>query len=372
MAGKKKVPLPPSPEARAEVLTVIRSTAAPLAARELTKLLAAPHKIAISDLVPILDDYVAAGTLRAYPPKSAKSKPRYWDRDARAMSRAAALEAMRRADSPVTAKELLRRLVVPLKFTEIELTQILDGAVTEGKLHAIPPASSKGKPRYWRRDALTFGRLEIIKALNDKGPQSESALKKAAKGLGDGDVRQIIQTAIAASEIWRHPPIGKSKRELFGTKPPAPEPYLRATGDQLVKVVAQLVLANVPQDQLRRALVQLVEATGISFGSAALSAPVKPALPLDAAPIDLIGLIRHIEPRADRGALVGSRDLRRAAKLEKQSFDRSVLELARQGRLSLHRHDYATSLSPAERDELVTDGAGTYYVGMALRNGTGH
>jgi hypothetical protein len=57
--------------------------------------------------------------------------------------------------------------------------------------------------------------------------------------------------------------------------------------------------------------------------------------------------------------------------LEKQLFDRAVLELARQGRLSLHRHDFPSSLSPAERDELVTDGAGAYYVGMALRQNAG-
>jgi hypothetical protein len=364
MAGKKKAPLLPSPEARAEVLTVIRSTAEPLAANQLAKLLPAPHKIAVGALAPILDEYVAAGTLRSYPPKSAKSKPRYWDRDARAIGRAAALEAMQNVDAPVTAKELLRRLVVPLKLTELELTQLLDGAVTERKLHAIPPATSKGKPRFWKSDALTFGRLEILKALDEKGLQRESALKKAAKGLSDGDFRQLIQTAIAAGEIWRHPPLAKTKKELLGCKPPSPEPYLRDVEGQLAKVVAQLLAANVPKDQLRRALVQLMEATGISFGSAA-------PCPADSS-VDLVSLMRRIEPRADRGALVGSRDLRRAANLEKLPFDRAVLELARQGRLSLHRHDYATSLSPAERDELVTDGAGTYYVGMALRNGTEH
>jgi hypothetical protein len=83
--------------------------------------------------------------------------------------------------------------------------------------------------------------------------------------------------------------------------------------------------------------------------------------------VDLLALIRRIEPGAERGALVVSRDLRRAARLEKETFDRTVLDLARQGRLSLHRHDYPASLTAAERDDLVTDGAGTYYVGVALR-----
>ncbi len=77
--------------------------------------------------------------------------------------------------------------------------------------------------------------------------------------------------------------------------------------------------------------------------------------------------MRRIEPGADRGALIGARDLRRAARLEKQAFDQAVLDLARQGRLSLHRHDYPASLSPAEREDLVADGAGAFYVGLALR-----
>ena len=78
-------------------------------------------------------------------------------------------------------------------------------------------------------------------------------------------------------------------------------------------------------------------------------------------------VMKRIEPGAERGALVGARELRRAVRLPKPDFDHAVLELARQGQLSLHRHDYATSLTPQERDELVTDGDGTFYVGMALR-----
>jgi hypothetical protein len=370
MAGKRTPPLPPSPEARAEVLKIIRSTAEPLAARDLAKLLRASCTIATADLASILDECVATGMVRAYPPKSANSKPRYWDRDAHAMCRAAALDAIQQAECPVTAKELLRRLAVPLKFTEVELTQLLDGAVTEGKLHAIPPGSPKGKPRYWHRNALEFGRIEILKALDERGPQSESALKKTVKGFSDIDVRQMIQNAIAAGEIWRHPPFEKVKKELFGCTPPSPEPYLRDAASQLTKVVPQLLAAGVPPEELRRSLVQLIEAAGVRFAQAEPHGRAALNSSLDGS-VDLIALMRRIEPGADRGALVVSRDLRRVAKLEKQLFDRAVLELARQGRLSLHRHDFPSSLSPAERDELVTDGAGAYYVGMALRQNAG-
>ncbi len=113
---------------------------------------------------------------------------------------------------------------------------------------------------------------------------------------------------------------------------------------------------------------QLVESTGISFGSTATSlANGGVACATD---MDLLALMRQIEPGADNGALVPARNLRRAAQLDKRDFDGRVLDLARAGRLTLHRHDFATGLSTTERDELVCDGAGTFYVGMALRRGT--
>jgi hypothetical protein len=133
----------------------------------------------------------------------------------------------------------------------------------------------------------------------------------------------------------------------------------------LAGVIRNLLAADVPHDDIRRALVQLLEAAGISFGSA----PGGDETPAAAMAPDLIGVMRQIEPGVDRGALVGARDLRRAVRMQKTQFDRAVLELARQGRLSLHRHDYPASLSAAEREELVTDGSGSYYVGMALRRG---
>lgn len=91
--------------------------------------------------------------------------------------------------------------------------------------------------------------------------------------------------------------------------------------------------------------------------------------------------IRDIEPGADRGALVGCSELRREfPRTPKAEFDRAVCDLARAGVLCLHRHDYVTSLTPQERDEMVwcsTDPAtdtwskqscpGAFFVGVALR-----
>jgi hypothetical protein len=361
MARINTPPLPVSLEARDHVLAVIRSSGEPLPAIALARLLVAPFQIGARQLAPLLEEYVADGKLHVVPPRTAKGKPRYWDRDPRAVGRAAALEAIEHAAGPLTAKELGKRLAVPLKFTESELVEILEQYVSAGRLHRLPPKTARGYPRYWNCNQLEFARMAILQAIDAKGPRTEAQLMKAAAGLSADQFQHVLKDAITARDIWRHPPLGKTKKELFGQTPPSPEPYLRDVANQLATVVARLTAASVSPNELRRALVQLIEAAGVPFSVAATSKnETAPA-------IDLIGLIRRIEPGADRGTLVGSRDLRRAARLDKVDFDRAVLELSRNGQLSLHRHDYATSLSPSERDELVTDGAGTYYVGMALR-----
>jgi hypothetical protein len=299
MAKHKPTAVPLSAEARGQILTVIQSSAEPLTARSLVKLLAASHHIPEKLLGPILVELVAARALHAFPGKTAK-----------------------------------------------------------------------GKPRYWNHDALELGRQVILKQLESQGQRTEAQLRRAAKGFSDAQFQEILHRAIANGEVWRHPPIGKAKKEMLGRRPPSPEPYLREIADKLTTIVTRLTEANVPQGDLRRALVQLIEAAGVPFASAAVATRENPAR-VPAPAVDLMALMRRIEPGADRGALVVSRDLRRAAKMEKQAFDRAVLELARQGRLSLHQHDFASALSPAERDELVTDGTGAYYVGMALRHNAG-
>jgi hypothetical protein len=78
-----------------------------------------------------------------------------------------------------------------------------------------------------------------------------------------------------------------------------------------------------------------------------------------------------IDPGAANGALVRLRELRRAMdfqNIEKSTFDRAVLQLADAGKVALHRHDYPTGLSEQDRAELVTNGKGDYFVGIALRS----
>jgi hypothetical protein len=79
----------------------------------------------------------------------------------------------------------------------------------------------------------------------------------------------------------------------------------------------------------------------------------------------VLNALRQLERESPRGALLSVRELRTRSGLDKPSFDRAALELAGQGRVSLHAHDHAGVLSESERRALIEDGRGVHYVGIA-------
>lgn len=352
---------------REAVRRAILQSATPLTAKVVAAQIA-PPKVTEAEVIAILEEDVASQRCFVVPAAKATGKPSYWHQDVRAIGREAILKAAQEADEPFTAKELTSRLATPVKFSEADVAAILDEAVAAATLHFIPAATAKGKPRYSRQSVLELGARATLQAIQTKGPQTLANLKKLLKGLGDTQFQQIVDRLRAQGSLFAHPPWGAVKQELIGIRPPSAAPYFIEIGVQLGKVVAFLQAAQVPAEEIRRTVVQVLAEAGISFGAGTIGAPAAAGRSA-AGPesVDLVEAMNRIEPGAERGALVGARELRHAVQLSKAEFDRAVLELARHGRLSLHRHDYAASLSPTERDDLVTDGDGTYYVGMALR-----
>lgn len=75
--------------------------------------------------------------------------------------------------------------------------------------------------------------------------------------------------------------------------------------------------------------------------------------------------LAQLERESPPGALLSVRELRARSDLSKQSFDRAALELAGQGRVSLHAHDHVGALTEAARCALIEDVRGVHYVGIA-------
>lgn len=364
MAKKARPQSPPSDAARENVLAVLQTTAEPKTPKELVKLLEAPFQITEADLAQLLEAFANSDRLFRFPKKTDKSQTRYWDRDAGAIAREAIQAVLDLADRPLTAKEIAGRLETPLKFTVADLAPLLQAAADSGLLHRFDPTTAKGLPRYWSYDEQEYGRRVVLQTLKTKGPLARTKLQTAVKGISKDCLDAIVATLTESGQIHLHPPL-KTGAGLLGVGRPVAGPYLKEVGTQLAKVTLKLRQAGVTSAELRRAVIELAEAAGIPFGEATTSAAAG-SRSAEVAAVDLLALMKSLDPGAERGALVGARDLRRVAGLSKSEFDSAVLQLARQGRLSLHAYDLPASLNADERNELVTDGS-RFYVGIAIR-----
>lgn len=363
MPKKSSLVSQPSAEARADVLAIVRRQAEPIALKAIAKLLPAAHHMSDADLQATVQEFRSTTELYEYPPKSATGPLRYWDRDTRQLAREAVSKRLSNWPEPIAAKELATRLGLPFKVSENDLTTILADFVTRGLLHEIPAATAKGKVRYWNQDRSEYFRTTVLQVLQAKGPLPEAKLQSALKGITPGEWQQVRETLRQSQKMFAHPPVGKKGKAAFGLRPPTAAPYLKEFAGPLTTIITTLTEAGVAADDIRRAIVEMVEAAGIPFGMSR-AAP-------STAPERLIELMMTLEPGAARGTLIGVRDLRRAARWDKAAFDAAVLQLSRDGKLALHRHDFPSNLTPAERDDCVTDGSGNYYVGLALRTPTG-
>lgn len=362
MVPRKRSSSPVTPELRAQVLAAVTSAPEPVTARELARQLRGEINLRPEDLATILEDHVAAGNVFQIPPKTAKAGLRYWHRDPYELASSLLIDLIQTTPEPLTAKQLAQRLGGPLKFTERELNPLLQACVAEGKVFLLPAATPRGAPRYAAFDLQAFRRRQIVQAASSGTPQTAAQLKKSVKGISDAEFASLLAALLAEHVLYRHPPYGIRKQEAFACQPPQPELYLAEWRAPLAKLVTELTSAGIDRQQLTQAFARLLEDVGLPL--TLHSSPRTAAVP------DLLSLMRQIEPAADQGALVTFRELRRAAPLDKGTFDAAVLELARQGRLMLHRHDHPAGLAPRERDQLVTDGAGNYYVGAAIRRAT--
>lgn len=82
----------------------------------------------------------------------------------------------------------------------------------------------------------------------------------------------------------------------------------------------------------------------------------------------ILGFVQRVQPEAGAGALVPLRALRYAAGMTNdRGFDAAIMQLANDGRVWLHRHVHPYRLKETDKKELVTDGAGNYYVGLVIR-----
>jgi hypothetical protein len=169
----------------------------------------------------------------------------------------------------------------------------------------------------------------------------------------------VVRRLAAEGVLFAHPPYRAGGARRFALKPAEPEAYIpKDLLGQLKALCRRLDQVGIPPERVFAALRRGVEPRRRTPGVEELGGLIlKAAL--------------EVKPAAAHGALVLLPELWQAVRrtvADKADFDRAVLHLAGEGRVDLHEHDHPQSLTALDRSELVTDGRGSWFVGLAIRS----
>lgn len=334
-------------EAQGAVKQILQRSQAPKSISQIRKELAGAFRVSSKELAALLDEMTVLGEIFSFPQK------KFWDRNPLIVLPDLVLAVMAKS-MVATASKIKTSLKLPLEMVQTALNQLADA----GRLFVWQP----GKVTYFcLSEPRKAARETILNALAH-GPLADKELVAwLRKRLPGYQVKHLKEHISYSKQVYEHPRHGKI-RSRYGLEPPEPGPYLGKAVQDIMSVQRLLDPFHISLEAIHDALGREL---GLKHAAMAPSAePIPDQRTVgETEPLLLMGMTR-LQPPGQRRALVSIRELRRSVSLSKNVFDRAVLSLAHQGKVALHHHDFPSSLSPDERDELVRDEQGTYYVGI--------
>lgn len=256
-----------------------------------------------------------------------------------------AVEALRRSDRPLSAAEILTRIPPPSRVKKPAMETLL---ASDSRVHQWPPA--RGTAQYWTITKEEASASAVANLLAEAA-WSRSAIEKKLKAhVRPKPLGSYLDGLVAGGKLYKYPPRG-SFRVRYSARPASAAEYAKGLRKEFEKLAARLAPAGVSREQILTAIAETA------------------APPAAAAPESMAQRILAYVSTKPGGVYVGQAriDLG-AAGAEKASFDEAVLGLYREGRVFLDRHDFPSGLTEAEREDLVTDGSGTYFTLMGPRD----
>ena len=334
-------------EFRGAVKRVLQQAQAPKSVPQIRKELAGSFRISSNDLAVLLDDMTARGEIFSWPQK------KFWDRDPRTVLPDLILTFMAKAEI-APASKIKTSLKLPLDMVETALNALVDSRRLSLWQPGRVPYFCLSEPRKTALEAT----LDALAA----GPLTEKELiGRVRKRLAGYQLKDLKEHLSYSKQVYEYPKYGKVKTK-YGLKPPEPEPYLGKAIQEINAVQSLLRPYRVSLEAIHAALGRELGLRG-DTQVPPRERPQAEEPSREAEALILKGITR-LQPPGQGRALVSIRELRRSVGLAKSLFDKAVLSLALQGKVALHHHDFPSSLSPKEREELVRDEQGTYYVGI--------
>jgi len=344
-------------DTREFILKAITEAGEPVQASALTKLPALTHKINAKDLAALLAEDLAAGRVFAW---GTKGKPAYWHRDPKSVAHERIMAALADAPEPRTAPALVKQTQAPIKASDVPA--LLAEDLAAGRVFAW------GAKLYWTGDPQIIVRERVLQAIqNAAQPITAAALAKSLKRKS-GEIPVLLAEDLAASRVFAwgklywHRDAKSLLLDLAGRENLTTDGLIeRAAGE--AKVDAKMIGA------VCKALVKEKQLIGV----------LKPASVQTLPPATLQENVEEVAEKIFEamtkiafapGTTVTFYRLRQQpelAHIPKKIFDEAALLLQQNRRALLTVHGHATALPPSERDELVTDGLGTYYASIYER-----
>jgi len=261
------------------------------------------------------------------------------------------LEILRRATEPLTVDKIRRSLPKPYRVPpkrKAELQVELERLATDGRIVEWPKKGAS--PRYWNRDPRQCAVEGILAAAEN--PLSPARLAQAASKRAFGYPAKLLPPLIVEmikdGRLFREPPVGGT-RAVVSLQPVNPEAY-RAELEGILRQIARNL------DRLGAPVESLVRTALSGEAGGRIEEAIRKAL-------------LEIEPR--KGLLVAAARLREWPSLvgySKRAFDEAAWRLYHSRVVFLHEHAAPFTLSVEERETLIDDGRGRYYLGLSLRD----
>ncbi len=293
---------------------------------------------------------------------------------------AVVLKIVQRAKEPVTIDNIQKELPGPFKIDVSSLTAVLDEQVQGGQVYEW--MAKRPHRRFWNCDPESYAREKLLEILSHQAltlREMEDALQRRMFGCSKTKVgefrKRLLNSFVKDGLVLKHPLQPRKRAYRYGVKPPDPEPYLGKAAkefetiynNKLKKVRISLEAAL---EAFRGLLLPDAEThvTVVKEEAPDQAPPSPPPTPSQDFQKLILDKIIEIEPGARQQNLVSIRNLRAAIGWAKDVFDETILGLAGEGKIFLHRHVYPWEMTDEEREQMVKDGQGNYYMGLVLRS----
>lgn len=226
-----------------------------------------------------------------------------------------------------------------------------------GRLHVWPGGRST---LYATRPYDELLRERVLALLEGGATKTAAELVTALPSAAAARVRPLLRELEREGRIVKHPRLGR--RTPYALHAPDALDYLRGPLEKLIK---EQVTRGFSDADVRAALARYA---GVPAAPASAPSPASGAQPSDGE--RLLAALVELNPQVREGALVFVPHLRQAlltALPERERFERAALGLLARGVIQLQAHPVPSQLTPEERETMIPDGRGSFYMAIGLR-----